>query len=266
MCTRRLVLVLALTLAACASDRPTLIAGDSVDDASDAANAVADDSAPRDVGPLNDMGGPSTTWQTGNEEVGPTTTAPWDWMLTEYPLLAHLERRPDDTIGLGSASFILVDETGEPRPSGSDDFPTFLVKIDGWFGVNDYVAHTIMYTNVALSTDGQNRFQCGNTWAGLKRIEPTQYLRTPNVLPKVLNTGLDWGDVGCDADLPIDFAALFDGFVEIEVTDDGFVLNNLDALQEPAMFLKIPSPWPTGETSDTPPPQSTTTTTELTSD
>lgn len=218
----RLVLfALALPLAGCGVDKPTLIAGDTpadIDVLRSESGSVADDSSPVDVGPM--------------------TTTPSDVTLDENPLLRLLDDDGGSAM-IGSASFVLVDNSDRSIPSGSTDFPEFLVRIEAWYGVNNYIEYTMSYANVALVDGQRERFQCGNTWAGLAQTGSDIFQHTPNKLPEVKETTLVWPSSGCVEDLPIDFASLFENEVAIEVNDTGFLVSQLDMSEVPARFEKL---------------------------
>ncbi len=229
MRTRFLVLLfVALVLAACGSDRPTLIAGDSVADAADEPAPVSDDagSVAEDSAPI---------------EVGPTTTAPWDVTLVEYPLLRVLDETQNDA-QIGSARFILVDDTNQPRASGSIEFPEFYVQLDAWYGVSKYIEFTIRTANVEI-VDGEVAWvQCGNNWSTLSQLDSGRFQRIQNTLPDVKGTNLGWDSFGCEPLLAVDFDRLFEGEIAIEVTDSGFLLTAADALGETYRFEKLDPP------------------------
>ena len=231
------LLSLYLCLAACGGEKPNLIAGDAPAD-SDAVGSVADDSGP--------------------VEVGPTTTAPWDVTLEQYPLLRLLDE-PNSGPGIGSASFVLVDESDQALASGSTEFPEFMARIDAWYGVDTYITFTIKTTNVEV-IDGQPVGQCGNNWAGLTQTDSDRFQRTPNELPKVKGTDLVCDASGCEKYLPIELDSLFKNEVEIEVTDTGFIVSQLDMSEAPARFKKLAPVPPRIMEGTTVPRESTTTT------
>lgn len=235
-----LLLVLAVFLGACSDDTSELVVGDDTADAADdatdvdSASPVADDSPP--------LAFTTTTAPGGLEpDEYPPVTASWDDTLAEYPLLTQLAEPPGS--GTGSASFVLVDDSGEPVFSGSDEFPAFMVTLDSWFGVNNYIEFTINTTNVELA-DGQVRSalgRCSSTWTSLSQIED-HFRRIPNQLPEVRGPILVWTSEGCDPNVSVELDYLFDGNVAIDVTDTGIMVSSLDGDFEPAQFLRLTPP------------------------
>lgn len=226
---------LALFAAACSDDDPnTLTVGDTADDA---ASAVADASAPAELD-LTTTTGPVPV----PEEI-PSTTAPWEDTLAEYPLLTVLDET--DGVGIGRSQFVLVDDENNIVFSGQDELPQFLVGIDAWWGVNNYIEFTIATANVEL-VDGQPEGRtCRRTWTHLSETQDGSFLRIPNQLPEVRNTGLAWDDEGCGQEPPIEFDVLFDGPVEFEVIDNGFLLTGPDGASDGvARFQKLDPPPP----------------------
>jgi len=243
-----LLIPLAFVIAGCGGETSTLTEGDSDTEVVEA-DAVADDSSP--------------------VTLAPTTTQPWDETLADYPLLTILDDdRRDGSVG--SASFVLVDADGTPLPSGSDDFPAFIVEIDGWYGAVNYIEHTISANNAKLRDGKVRSVQCGGSFAHLRKTGDNEYVRNLDQLPAIRGTILSWDAAACEENLPVNFDDLFDGPIQIQITDAGFELNAPVAdLSAPILFRKLAPeieaqvPQTTTiapETTDV--PQSTTTTTE----
>lgn len=252
--------VLALAAAGCGDTPTTVTAGDDTTDAAGAeessdvtgtaAASVADDSAPI--------------------EVGPTTTAPWEVTLEEYPLLTLLDDQRGG-VGAGSASFVLTNQDGTPTASGSKDHPAFLVRLDAWYGVNNYndIEFTIGTSNILLVDSQPREAQCGGNWAWLSQQSNSQFVRLPGQFPKVHGTEFAADASGCVENRPMQFDSLFDVPVTIDVDTDGFTLLPVDGDGDPHYFVKLdPPPLPdvpattiNVPATTEPPPETTTTTT-----
>jgi len=239
-----LLISLAVVAVGCGEQPTTIIAGDDTTDASadeamseDDSGSVADESAPVEVGPTTTVA-PTT----------PPATAPWEDTLKEYPLLTILDDQQNASIG--SARFVLVDDSGNPILSGSDDLPLFIVKIDAWFGTDNYIEHTIT-TFYAELLDGEvvNSTRCGRDFSHFSKIGKDQYLRVRNQLPELKNTNLAWEDDGCADRLPANYDSLFEGPVNLGVTDNGFWVST--ETSKPSRFMKLAPVNPQPETTTT---------------
>ncbi len=253
-----LLSLFALVAVGCSDDEPNTVTAGSNSELEEA----MDDSAMEEYsGAISDDSAPI--------EVGPTTTAPWETTLEDYPLLTLLD--DDGLAWIGTASFIMTDRDGTPTFSGGDNNPEFLVKIDGWFGANNYIEFTINTANVNLDTaEGRPEYRlCGGHVAWLSQVGEDQYRRFPGQLPEIRGSSLDWTSEGCaESGIPGQFASLFNEAVAVEVLSDGsgFSISPANGDGDPHYFTKL-DPAEIDTTTliapeTTEPPQTTTTTTE----
>jgi len=245
---RRLLLALIVTLAACGGTEPNVVAGDAVVDGP-AVGAQAD---------IDDSQTSAVADHSAPMAVSPSTTAPWEVTLKEYPLLQTLDETESDA-QIGSARFILVDDAGEPVASGSSKYPEFYVQLDAWHGVRRYIEFTIRTANVERIDGEVSSFQCGNNWSTLAQLGSSRFQRVSNTLPEVKGTNLAWDAAGCEPLLPVEFDRLFEGEVEIEILEIGFLLSNADAVGETYRFAKLDPPVPPAAQVTTLPIETTTT-------
>lgn len=230
---RLLLVAVILAVAGCSND--------SVNVASEGLAGDAESGAPEDSG-----------------EVGPTTTAPWEVTLEEYPLLQVLDDAPSSTL-ISRATFVLADEAGEPVFSGDEVSPQFMIRIESWFGVTNDIEFTTTAAD-GLIVDGEvHRFDdCGEWWSWLEQTADGSFRYRPGQLPRVRGTDLAWESDGCPPSRPAN-VSLLEGELSIDVGTDGFVLSNGNG--QAATFAKLDPPPPRSEVTTTTIVETTTTTT-----
>ena len=222
------IAALALALTACAADRPTLVSGDSASTA-DVLGGVSNNEA---IAPADDLvAGDSAPLPLESEES--TFSVPEGPVDPNFPFTAYMgitKARRERV-----ATFILVGPEGAPQASGNVELPVFMIRVHGYFGVEEDHVFTLTLNDVAFE-GGEIASDGCRIYGGLERISPSEYQFTTDELPEIKDGSLDWDASDC-IEPQLENASLFDGPVTIDFVVDAIVLTTADG--EIARFQSI---------------------------
>jgi len=199
-----------MALASACSNGPNLIVGEAADSSVDVVEeegAVADDSAPLEVGNLNS---------------------------SQRPFLDYIEDGAFEG-HIGDARFVLVDGSGEPLDIGTPPHERFSFAVSLYEGRTEPIVMTLGFSNFTVDADGRlDVGLCNGPWGQLTQRSASEYLFLRDRLPQPKYMDLAWGGAGCGPNVPtIEPAGIFDGAFEVEFGDDQLVLVSKDGTRWP---------------------------------